>query len=76
MRIEDEIKQPIFRDEFQKAHINLLYTAGWLQLRQTVGLPRDESASCKAAQTAWMPAPPPSPMPFAPSGVYGDGDSR
>ncbi|MCC3153925.1 MarR family transcriptional regulator [Hymenobacter sp. BT770] len=35
MRIEDEIKQPIFRDEFQKAHINLLYTAGWLQLRQT-----------------------------------------
>jgi DNA-binding MarR family transcriptional regulator len=34
MRIEDEIKQPIFRDEFQKAHINLLYTAGWLQLRQ------------------------------------------
>ena len=34
MRIEDEIKQPIFRDEHQKAHINLLYTAGWLQLRQ------------------------------------------
>ena len=34
MRIEDEIKQPYFRDEFQKAHINLIYTAGWLQLRQ------------------------------------------
>ena len=34
MRIEDEIKQPIFRDEHQKAHINLVYTAGWLQLRQ------------------------------------------
>ena len=34
MRIEDEIKQPHFRDEFQKAHINLIYTAGWLQLRQ------------------------------------------
>ena len=34
MRIEDEIKQPHFRDEHQKAHINLLYTAGWLQLRQ------------------------------------------
>ncbi|WP_201978501.1 MarR family winged helix-turn-helix transcriptional regulator [Hymenobacter rubidus] len=34
MRIEDEIKQPIFRDEFQKAHINLIYTAGWMQLRQ------------------------------------------
>jgi DNA-binding MarR family transcriptional regulator len=36
MRIEDEIKQPIFRDEYQKAHINLIYTAGWLQLRQAV----------------------------------------
>ena len=36
MRIEDEIKQPIFRDDFQKAHINLLYTASWLQLRQAV----------------------------------------
>ena len=34
MRIEDEIKQPHFRDEFQKVHINLIYTAGWLQLRQ------------------------------------------
>ena len=34
MRIEDEIKQPIFRNERQKAYINLIYTAGWLQLRQ------------------------------------------
>ena len=34
MRIEDEIKQPIFRDEYQKGHINLVFTAGWLQLRQ------------------------------------------
>ncbi|HEX8657146.1 MAG TPA: MarR family transcriptional regulator [Hymenobacter sp.] len=34
MRIEDEIKQPLFRNEYQKAHINLVYTAGWLQLRQ------------------------------------------
>ena len=34
MRIEDEIKQPTFRDEYQKAHINLVYTAGWMQLRQ------------------------------------------
>jgi len=34
MRIEDEIKQPTFRDELQKAHINLLFTAAWLQLRQ------------------------------------------
>ena len=34
MRIEDEIKQPIFHNEQQKAHINLVYTAGWMQLRQ------------------------------------------
>lgn len=34
MSIEDEIKQPIFRSEHQKAYINLIYTAGWLQLRQ------------------------------------------
>ena len=34
MRIEDEIKQPVFHDQYQKAHINLVYTAGWLQLRQ------------------------------------------
>ena len=34
MRIEDEIKQPIFKSEHQKAYINLMYTAGWLELRQ------------------------------------------
>src|SRR6476469_8377515 len=34
MRIEDEIKQPIFRSEHQKAYINLIFTAGWLQQRQ------------------------------------------
>lgn len=34
MRIEDEIKQPTFRDDFQKAYINLVYTAGWLEVRQ------------------------------------------
>lgn len=34
MRIEDEIKQSQFQDEHQKAMINLLYTSGWLQLRQ------------------------------------------
>ena len=34
MRIEDEIKQSHFQDEHQKAMINLIYTAGWLQLRQ------------------------------------------
>ena len=36
MRIEDEIKQPTFRDSFHKAHINLLFTASWLQMRQAV----------------------------------------
>lgn len=36
MRIEEEIKQLTFRDTFQKAHINLLFTASWLQQRQAV----------------------------------------
>jgi DNA-binding MarR family transcriptional regulator len=30
MKIEDEIKQPKFRNPHQKAVINLLYTANWL----------------------------------------------
>ncbi|HEX8348809.1 MAG TPA: MarR family transcriptional regulator, partial [Hymenobacter sp.] len=34
MKIEDEIKQPVFRDEYQKAVINLLFTSGWLTQRQ------------------------------------------
>lgn len=34
MRIEDEIKQLVFHDDFQKACINLIYTAGWLEVRQ------------------------------------------
>ncbi len=37
MRIEDEIKQPTFCDNYQKAHINLVYTAGWMQMRQAAG---------------------------------------
>jgi len=35
MRIEDEIKQPVFRNAYEKAIINLTYTAGWLEVRQT-----------------------------------------
>ena len=35
MRIEDEIKQPLFQNEKQKAGINLVYTAGWLTIRQS-----------------------------------------
>ena len=31
MRIEDEIQQPAFRDAHQRASINLVFTAGWLQ---------------------------------------------
>ncbi|MDB5262801.1 MAG: transcriptional regulator [Adhaeribacter sp.] len=34
MRIEEEIKQPVFKSEHQKAYINLIYSAGWVQLRQ------------------------------------------
>jgi DNA-binding MarR family transcriptional regulator len=30
MKIEEEIKQPLFKDEFQKLVINLKFTAGWL----------------------------------------------
>ncbi|UPL49999.1 MarR family winged helix-turn-helix transcriptional regulator [Hymenobacter sublimis] len=35
MKIEDEIKQPTFKDDYQKAYINLIFTAGWLQQRQS-----------------------------------------
>ncbi len=35
MRIEDEIKQPAFSSEQQKATINLIYTANWFQVRQS-----------------------------------------
>jgi DNA-binding MarR family transcriptional regulator len=30
MKIEDEIKQRMFADEFTKAHVNILFTASWL----------------------------------------------
>lgn len=30
MKIEDEIKQKMFVDEFTKAHVNILFTASWL----------------------------------------------
>src|SRR5262249_51564326 len=43
-----------------------------LQLSLTSAPPFARSASWTAAQTAWIPAPPPSPMPFVPSGVNGD----
>jgi DNA-binding MarR family transcriptional regulator len=34
MRIEDEIKQPKFRDAYQKLAVNLLFTSNWLAARQ------------------------------------------
>jgi len=33
MRIEDEIKQPTFRDPYQKLVINMLFTSSWLQTK-------------------------------------------
>jgi DNA-binding MarR family transcriptional regulator len=33
MKIEEEIKQDSFKDDYQKVYINLVYTSGWLQLR-------------------------------------------
>jgi DNA-binding MarR family transcriptional regulator len=33
MRIEDEINQKQFNNEFQKAHINIIFTAAWLNQR-------------------------------------------
>jgi len=32
MRLEEEIKQPAFKNEFQKALINIFYTGSWLQI--------------------------------------------
>lgn len=34
MKIEEEIKQPKFRSQHQKAGINLIYTANWLLANQ------------------------------------------
>lgn len=34
MKIEDEIKQPRFRDIYQKVAVNLLFTSNWLVARQ------------------------------------------
>jgi DNA-binding MarR family transcriptional regulator len=34
MKIEEEIKQPKFRNSLQKAVINLLYTSNWIQYKQ------------------------------------------
>ncbi len=35
MKIEDEIKQKAFNNEYQKAMINIVFTSGWLEYKQT-----------------------------------------
>lgn len=35
MKIEDEIQQRTFQSEYHKMYINLIYTANWLQFRQS-----------------------------------------
>lgn len=35
MKIEQEIQQPNFKSEYQKAHINILFTAAWLTQKVT-----------------------------------------
>lgn len=35
MRIEEEIRQRKFQDEHQKVHVNILFTASWLEARMT-----------------------------------------
>ncbi|MDX5419389.1 MAG: MarR family transcriptional regulator [Hymenobacteraceae bacterium] len=35
MKIEEEIKQPVFKSPYQKAYINLVYTAGRVQQEQS-----------------------------------------
>ncbi len=35
MKIEDEIKQAKFRNEYHKAHINVLFTSAWLSQQTT-----------------------------------------
>jgi len=34
VRLEDEIKQATFQSEGQKAYLNIVFTSGWLSLRQ------------------------------------------
>lgn len=34
MKIEEEIHQHSFKDSWQKAYINLIFTSNWVQLRQ------------------------------------------
>jgi DNA-binding MarR family transcriptional regulator len=33
MKLEEAIKQPTFKDQFEKADVNILYTANWMHSR-------------------------------------------
>jgi DNA-binding MarR family transcriptional regulator len=33
MKLEDAIKQPAFKDQFEKVDVNILYTSNWMQSR-------------------------------------------
>jgi DNA-binding MarR family transcriptional regulator len=35
MKIEEEIKQSVFKDIYQKSYINVVFTANWLEQRQS-----------------------------------------
>jgi DNA-binding MarR family transcriptional regulator len=35
MKLEDEIKQKKFKSDFEKAIINIIYTGGWIGLKQS-----------------------------------------
>jgi len=35
MKIEEAIQQPKFKDEYQKAHVNLLYTVSWINTQMS-----------------------------------------
>jgi DNA-binding MarR family transcriptional regulator len=34
MKLEEAIKQPKFKNEYQKAGLNIIYTASWISLKQ------------------------------------------
>lgn len=38
MRIEDELKTSKFQNETQKAHINIIFSAGWIRTKINTGL--------------------------------------
>jgi DNA-binding MarR family transcriptional regulator len=35
MKLEEELKQPRFRDEYQRAMLNIIFSGSWLEVRTT-----------------------------------------